>query len=702
LFLRYLGINIHLITLLIYKFIQVNYLGDEMKTIVKNSFLMFTLLTLFVGFAYADLFITELADPDNNASARYVEIFNNGETPVDLSTGYSLQRWTNDSVTPQDSVPLTGTIAAGDFYVVCASQATFTSVYGFAADQDIGTGGPADSNGDDQIALKFNDTVVDMFGVVGEDGSGTAHEFEDGRAERVASVTTGNTTWTALEWNIDNDSGGGDGAQNAPGGFDPAAWIGAASTDPEPSNHVASFAATATHESITLTWSDNDGAQAASEYLIKASTTSLVAITDPSDSAEVSNDTDLSDGSGAINVLHGTETYEWTGLTAETTYYFKIYPYTNTGSNTNYKTDGTVPTVTQATSAAPVTTTPSVGTVYISEVCDDDAGDYSTAFMEIYNDGDTLIDMENTYIERWSSGGTYDNYTYTFGAGVTIPAKGFLIVTRGAVESTFEAAWSITLDASCDYDAGHTNLYFTTGRSYKLYTSGAVLLDQTPVVSSGNRIVQTSIGVWSAEESSSNGTPAALDAEQVLPITLASFTAKVANGAVELAWETASETDNARFVIYRNDKAIASVKGAGTSSKTNNYTYVDNDIIPGTAYTYVLADVDYANVETKYEDKAVTVQVNSNVMETDFTVGAAYPNPFNPATVVPFELSRESFVKISLYNMLGQQVKDLGETYYSAGMHEVYINASGLTTGIYFIQFEIGNLIDLQKISLIK
>jgi hypothetical protein len=62
--------------------------------------------------------------------------------------------------------------------------------------------------------------------VAGEDGTGTGHEFEDGRAERADFVCSGNPTWDATEWNVDNDSGGGNGNQYAPEGFDPASWLG--------------------------------------------------------------------------------------------------------------------------------------------------------------------------------------------------------------------------------------------------------------------------------------------------------------------------------------------------------------------------------------------------------------------------------------------------------------------------------------------
>ena len=50
--------------------------------------------------------------------------------------------------------------------------------------------------------------LVDIFGVIGVDGSGTAHEFEDGRALRKPSVNKGNSVFDPSEWVITNDSGG--------------------------------------------------------------------------------------------------------------------------------------------------------------------------------------------------------------------------------------------------------------------------------------------------------------------------------------------------------------------------------------------------------------------------------------------------------------------------------------------------------------
>jgi hypothetical protein len=204
----------------------------------------------------SDLFITEITDPQNSSTAgRYVEIFNSGSQQIDLSAGYALVRWTNASATPQSSVALTGVIPAGGFYVVCNSASKFSVTFGISASQDIGTGGPADSNGDDNIALlDANGVIIDVFGVPGVDGSGTGHEFEDGRAERACGNLIGSTSWVAGDWNIDNDSGGGDGPQYAPADFDPFSWSCASAvpgcTDPSAIN----FDASATVDDGTCTY----------------------------------------------------------------------------------------------------------------------------------------------------------------------------------------------------------------------------------------------------------------------------------------------------------------------------------------------------------------------------------------------------------------------------------------------------------------
>jgi hypothetical protein len=117
--------------------------------------------------------------------------------------------------------------------------------------------------------------------------------------------------------------------------------LGTYTPDPEPSNYPTSFAAEGIGLSAMLSWTDATGTQLPAAYLIKASTSSTIAI--PVDGTPEANDSDLSDGTGAWNVTFGDQAFIWDGLEASTKYYFKIFPYTNYGSYIDYKTDGTVP-----------------------------------------------------------------------------------------------------------------------------------------------------------------------------------------------------------------------------------------------------------------------------------------------------------------------------------------------------------------------
>lgn len=171
------------------------------------------------------LFISELADPENISGARFAELYFAGDRQLPLE-GWSLRRYTNDTNEVSASLDLSGfSIEPGKTFVIAANPDIFETTYGFPPDMAGGRNGPADSNGDDNLELvdPFGH-VIDVFGVVGEDGSATNHEFEDGRALRKSFVQRGNPHYSIAEWSIYNDTGG-DGTtklpQIAPADFNP-------------------------------------------------------------------------------------------------------------------------------------------------------------------------------------------------------------------------------------------------------------------------------------------------------------------------------------------------------------------------------------------------------------------------------------------------------------------------------------------------
>ncbi|QBA65189.1 DUF5689 domain-containing protein [Muriicola soli] len=173
------------------------------------------------------LLISELADPDNNSSARFIELHYSGVQPLSLKS-WHINRYTNNSLEKSSSVDLSDIeMLPGQFLVIASNAEAFEQTYGFPADLVAGVNSPADSNGDDNLTLvdPFGE-VIDIFGVIGEDGSGTSHEFEDGRAFRRNEVSLANAVFTPSEWVIYNDTGAFgtiNQPQNAPQDFTPGA-----------------------------------------------------------------------------------------------------------------------------------------------------------------------------------------------------------------------------------------------------------------------------------------------------------------------------------------------------------------------------------------------------------------------------------------------------------------------------------------------
>ena len=79
-----------------------------------------------------------------------------------------------------------------------------------------------------------------------------------------------------------------------------------------------------------------------------------------------------------------------------------------------------------------------------------------------------------------------------------------------------------------------------------------------------------------------------------------------------------------------------------------------------------------------------------------------YPNPFNPSTNIKFDLKEDSYVTLTVYNIIGQKVAELINSDLSAGFHNVIFNAVNLSGGIYFYKLKAGSYSSVKKMELLK
>jgi hypothetical protein len=191
--------------------------------------------------------------------------------------------------------------------------------------------------------------------------------------------------------------------------------------------------------------------------------------------------------------------------------------------------------------------------------------------------------------------------------------------------------------------------------------------------------------------------------DYLVPVEMSSFTATVNESDVILNWTTSTETNNQGFEILRsaqNDnkgwQKIGYVAGYGTTTEPKAYSFVDTKLETG-SYSYRLKQIDLDGNYKYSEEVNVDVEV-----PIEYALEQNYPNPFNPSTTIKYSIPEDGFVKLAVYNMLGEQVATLVNAQQKSGRYEINFNASNLASGIYLYRLEAQNYLSIKKMILIK
>ncbi len=176
-----------------------------------------------------------------------------------------------------------------------------------------------------------------------------------------------------------------------------------------------------------------------------------------------------------------------------------------------------------------------------------------------------------------------------------------------------------------------------------------------------------------------------------LPVTLQNFNGKKVQDGVQLNWTTLSENNNERFDVLRSEdatnfQAITSVKGNGTSTKTNSYAYLDSKPLSGINY-YQLNQIDF-------DGKAAlskTVAINFDVEKDGIVI-------YSDATNLNFNVKslKNGEAKVVVYTVNGVEI--LAKSYYlQSGLSSKSIDISDLKEGVYIVKISLNDMVSTQK-----
>ena len=195
-----------------------------------------------------------------------------------------------------------------------------------------------------------------------------------------------------------------------------------------------------------------------------------------------------------------------------------------------------------------------------------------------------------------------------------------------------------------------------------------------------------------------------------VPVTLSSFTATGQEGAVEISWTTQSEVNALAYHLLRGTgqdceyQEIARLDAQGNSETAASYRYVDRDVTPGQTYYYMLIDEDMQGNKTSHGPVFAAAGAE---LPGAYSLMPNYPNPFNPSTAIGYRTPQDGQVTLSIYNVLGQEIRTLVDTHQAAGTYTVMWDgkdASGqpLNSGVYFYSIKAGEYSETRKMVLMR
>ena len=691
----------------------------------------FYFLLIFIFFpiiSQADIIITEIADPNDDDGCRYIEIHNSGSSSVAL-TDYYLIRWTNGNANATNSTAIdlsSYTLAAGAFLIFAKSSSGFAEAFEVGSNTTLvnqGSGGPADSNGDDNCAIVTEASgqtfaannsstweYVDIFGNPGTDGSGNWHEFEDGRAERVSTQTSGVTSSSSSAWNCWSDSelflAGVD--QNAGNsliesttsfsnhGFDPGAWDG--------------------YRNVSI--SGNSGFRMMSSPVAGQIYSDLLAEL----WTQGMTGADVTDGTANVWTLN-VASQSWTALTdisgsgsgasqtAGTG--FLVYVF----DDTDWDGDSDLP-VSLSVSGSENSSSASLGSI-----ADGEYGLAGNPFASTIDWDDVtktnLSGTVNVWDDAASGWKSWNGSSGSLTNGLIAPYQGFWVEASGGtgsitIETADKSNSSGTFYRTMDNDNTGSVSFDVVSADYADQTFmsfmniGEVGLDNAD----GKKLLpfQAStrvVGLSYTEEIGIdiNNLPYEYDGSVSVPFDVMRLTLDETNyvtdaSEVTLNWDLEGLPDHISMTL--------------TDNLTGSETYLDYES------EYVFTTEPKGSFSASYDGPIGTYPVvgesrfTLNVtygalgqnydatLPSDFALDPVYPNPFNPSATISFDIPDISSVVLNVYDVKGALVETLLQDNMKPGKHHYNWEPQGLSSGVYFMKLTTANQTFTQKVTYIK
>lgn len=281
---------------------------------------------------------------------------------------------------------------------------------------------------------------------------------------------------------------------------------------------------------------------------------------------------------------------------------------------------------------------------------------------------------------------------YSLDAAVNLTLDSCLFVGNAASRGTdlytdMYSAKTVTVNAyqTTFSNAGGTNVIYNKDANVTLTNCG------NPGTTAGSPAVvktNTTAPSYTASPAAPTITSGDCNTGIVLPVSMLRFGGICNGGSIELYWQTASEVNNAYFIVTKSEdgvnfEPIGMVYGSGNANTINSYSYTDNNASVETYY-YKLIQVDY---DGRHNDPGTTV-VSGNCAESGLQFSSVGINDGNIS--ISFISPIDGPVSLSITDILGRSIfsKEIEST---EGFNEAQIQVPETSGNVFLVTLENGN-----------
>ena len=159
---------------------------------------------------------------------------------------------------------------------------------------------------------------------------------------------------------------------------------------------------------------------------------------------------------------------------------------------------------------------------------------------------------------------------------------------------------------------------------------------------------------------------------------------KFSDNYYEIEWEGGSYKDAVQYLLERandNNDFIEIGQMSADNNENKNYSLLSEKIEQPEVVYFRIKQIN-KDGSVIYSDVA---KVGQGIVD-DLIIGQNFPNPFNPTTLIEFELVQDSDVEVKVYNLAGKEIALLHKGFLSKGVHQFMFDASGFSSGVYLYQ----------------